>query len=1486
MAQDFNLVEDTAEFDAFPPFDTVNHSDGVKEMVAVLHSARTGQSLDDIRGKVNALGEDFLKAGSVLSVNQGIEDEFRNKAETAIETNSLPDLLDAEIARVEQKTDIEDHPAPEIVDILQFKAGELYDRAARSALSRRVGTMKALDKRIENTSVSTFSIIGDVLDLIASAPLDGLTLAGFKRVEVAEELRVLLTNTQISDQEYYATLEEKLDELADAGWFTDENYLFLSAGVANIAEGGVGVTATLERVGGVLDLGFGVSSVAKLGLKTAPALIGRLRNTTRIAATTDGPEAVAGVLRNGAARPGDPAAVAAGVAEETIPNVTRLPRTDIAPTEFASVAPGAKIAAEMAQNNRILNIINELPFSRTIDPALISAWIPTGLRRLNEQIAVRNQNRVRNLTVGVDNRSNLFGTISFGKANGDPFSDINAAKRVAAAENGAVEEVVYGGNVFYEVHVEKNLSGKGLAATLDVNEIGTSFLREYGGTFLALPRRLDALAKRGEGVLTNVSRKIGPIIEQALKKTSNEDRILVEKIFYDLRDGERHASRRHPFNLSEFRDEWARFSDDPTAVPSAAAEELYFTVQELNDALYFVKADPIFKSVVDEGGEVLKFSRARQSGEIDEFSVIVGRSERVDVPEDELVLNIISGEKKLVADLPRGEHVFRVLQGGFENGETTARYLSTANPNIRRVSHSDVLGYNPGGPRGYSALNFFVKQTTEVLLDNGKKLVGKARTFLGTATRKEAQFAVDQLNAMLLGFRELVPNLTGLSKARAIDAVRALRADPRALALVRTNNAWNNNVNTVDDLVDFMTGQKLDPRKNVSFAARDDLLPTVDDTGERIFGSREGVTHGDDFEASINLPRNNGPRGDEPLRGFGGGLAETISPLDMIQNDFMRVTHSKAFEAYGFQSITGWLAGAKNLISNDVRGLTPLQAMRKATLADPTGPQSRSYEAARTAILRTLKNKSEYELKWNSMVNRVGEYVYDKGWKKAGASLFGNSIAKTPLEFIRGITFDARLGMLDPAQLIVQASQTWNILGIIGPLRGGEWLQSAVTHIPLRMAMKTDDLTIIKDIGRRASAFTGMDADEFVELATWVKNSGRLNVGDEIAEISGTSTVLAQGMARKVRGASRTFFNEGEKMPRSAAISTAWKEFKKQFPKLSPFDEFGVNWITARQDALTAAMTGSSAAAWQKGPLSVPLQFMTYSSRMMESIFTDRLLTNAERIRLATSQVAFWGAAGLGIGSFLDSYIIEDGLQMDETTYTLLRYGALDAFLNATLGTQAVFGGRLAMAEGFSQLLENFTDSNFAEVIGGPAGGLTKDASFALWQGMVDITQGNADVVQADLKKFVRNFTGPNKAYNAWVMFTTGDYLSRNDDVLVSGLTSTDSLLHLFGGQIRDANLAFTRIQVMANQDEMLKTHQKEIGRLVRIMTNLVEEGDMEGAREVQKQIALANAILPVWQRQKLKKVLYPQLDSFASSLARKGTIERFQGGLTGARGE
>jgi len=1456
---EFDLTEG-GEFEAYPPVEANAYSEEMQQYLAAIHAVRTGVPIESARQEVAALGERLFAGQSRRDATALVNQKATETTSQAIEVFSLPAINEAEETRATNQEVVDNSRAPEVIATTQGNPGDVWDEIDSRTAARVSVSTKKLAEIAEGTQLTILSGILDFVDIVASYPFDILTGGGFHRADLAQEWNTLLT-ADISEEAFNDRLDEILEEAKDAGWFSDENALHVFGQIANIQEGAMGITARLDKMGTVLDTVFLPFSALSAG-RAAVSGFRAARNTTAILGAMRGPKASREVLESALRNPGTAEASAAGIPEHTLPGYLRMPNSGVDPQAWS--APGLAVAAESERTNIFFNIIHNFNLSRRIDPPIFDAWVPKGIKALEDRLNAKAQSNIIQTRVDQDKSGNIFGSMLFGRRDGTPFGDKGHATQFANKHGGEVVPITQGDKTFYMVEQIKNLSAAGLVDPLDSWEIGNHFFGAWGATFLTIPRRLEALAKRGEGVLGNLSTEIAPLVRSAIKATNKEERANVERVFWSLRDGDLSEYRR-ALTMPEFRNEWSKYSD---IAPSKNAENLYLTIQELNDALYWIKADRVFKDVVDEGHQVSVFKHTDANGNLTERNILI-RSAPEDLAEDTLIYDPVSGARIKLKDLKANQKVY-VVDGGIDVGGEVARYMIADTNSIRRVFHSDVLGYNPGGPRGYDFINFVVKQGTEVRFIDGATTAGRAKTFLGTATRKEAELAVEQVSTILAKVRDIIPGIRQMTKSDAMNALRAVRGDEGLLAVVKANRDWNlASLGDTNDFIRFMEQYGLDPRLNISMGHMDDALGTVDDAGNLVFNVRRGETNRSDFDGVMNQPRN-GPRQNDPLIGFGGDRAQTVSPIDMISRDFIRATHERAFSAYNFQAVDGWLAGIKNHLNIDsVKGLRPREAMNAVVFPDHPNDALRGYMRARDSINRTLGHVSEHEKMWNGFVNRFADQIYDKGWKKTAKTIAQAQLSKRPLEAIRGFAFDAKLGLFAFDQMFVQSSQIFNILAIAGGRRAFPAMAAAT---PLRMTLVNTSEAFAREVGRRSAAFTGMDADEFVRFSRWVRESGRTVIGGEVAELNAVNHVMAKGLVGRVREVGRVFFNEGERFPRMVGMHVAWKEYAKKWPTLDPFANHGLNWITFRQDALTASMTRASAATWQKGPLSVPFQFLSYSSRMMESIFSNRLLSKGERVRLASAQALFWGAAGTGVGGpVLDWWVTEGGLEIEPNTYTALRYGILDWAIGVTTGVDTGVGSRLAVGEGFWNLWEDIShEATVSEAIGGPALSTITDFTDVIFQSMVDMGNGRTEMLAGDAKKLLRNFTGPNKLYNAWIIYTMGDYLARNETVVVSGLTKGDALAYVMGAPLQEASLSYTRLQVMQDKEEHIKTLGKRMAEGFREMDQRLKDGDDEGAANLAKEIAGIYGMQDPYVQRKLQPFWEPQARSFFESILDK----------------
>jgi hypothetical protein len=177
-------------------------------------------------------------------------------------------------------------------------------------------------------------------------------------------------------------------------------------------------------------------------------------------------------------------------------------------------------------------------------------------------------------------------------------------------------------------------------------------------------------------------------------------------------------------------------------------------------------------------------------------------------------------------------------------------------------------------------------------------------------------------------------------------------------------------------------------------------------------------------------------------------------------------------------------------------------------------------------------------------------------------------------------------------------------------------------------------------------------------------------------------------------------------------------------------------------------------------------------------------------------------------------------------------------------------------------LWEDYNNQTMFETLGGPSAQTGKDIFDGIYELLGDVATGNTSMVRSDIKKLLRNATGPNKLFNAYVIYTTGDYLSRNGDVVASGLTNTDAFLSLIGAPLQEVTQTYTRREAFRDQDKHIRDVGNRVAEISRDMSRKIKAGDLEGAQENAKLMAMWVAILPNWAKSKARKRYAPDATS------------------------
>ena len=434
-----------------------------------------------------------------------------------------------------------------------------------------------------------------------------------------------------------------------------------------------------------------------------------------------------------------------------------------------------------------------------------------------------------------------------------------------------------------------------------------------------------------------------------------------------------------------------------------------------------------------------------------------------------------------------------------------------------------------------------------------------------------------------------------------------------------------------------------------------------------------------------------------------------------------------------------------------------------------------------------------------------------------------------PADQVRGAAFHAFLGVFNPAQLFVQASQMAVSLSL-HPTYAPKVLPRAFA---MRLVMNTDGS---KDVINQVAKTVGMDKKELLAaVEVWNKTGLKQSVfqsADHNALLAGEG--LTRGMMERLSKKSLFFYAEGETASRiyafNVAAETLMRRTGKKWSDLDADDIVGLHRETQRT---TFMLDRANAAMFQKGVLGVPTQFWQITTKTMENFGlmpgsqkAARFTAN-ERLRIAMGQAALFGAAGIPFGHYFANNIgAALGFSPEELSpeaKASIAQGFQGFFQQWVFGTQFDTASRMSLMNGFEVLLENFTDEKtLPEQALGAFGGLfgqrvlplVKSMSLGLVQSMSPEEEAKISDVQFKqiMEELVSVFSSGKSALDAWYMMNTRQIRSANGSLLYS-YSDDDPLAQEAMGRL----LGFGPLRASEHWD--LKARQKalseDMGRVV-----------------------------------------------------------------------
>ena len=769
----------------------------------------------------------------------------------------------------------------------------------------------------------------------------------------------------------------------------------------------------------------------------------------------------------------------------------------------------------------------------------------------------------------------------------------------------------------------------------------------------------------------------------------------------------------------------------------------------------------------------------------------------------------------------------QILYKTFDNVDNPqqiqANYIITKKGNVNTYEMGNIIPYQAGGPRAYDAY-FFIKQfnTKQIVAKNGEKrtVIANPSTLIAGRSKTELKEAVQNLEKARL-----------LAKENELTDDLVSELTPYA-TLQEWNSAIRRNEINLDNPFTIVR-DKESPQKSAG--------TTLDESGMYdITTERTSVFGGNDAPGRLLMSR----RGKQ-LYGSDYNKAKIIAPMDLIQDVAENLLHTASFTNFQISSINRWSQTYKGYLRTPEGSLkSGDQYFFQEPVFKTDVPESIKNQAiaSRTAIKRILGQDTTHSMAWKTAVKGLADWVDNKGLGKISSKILDGQ-SKDPINALKGLAFDLKLGSFDISQLVIQTQTIAAMSFLRNPVTAGKFAYEG-SLLRLTHVNQSPELTNF------LSKKSGLQPEEFKRMSNELKEGGYLDVNGELILTDHHSAHVygkVGSTVSNIRNLGRMPFYEAERWNRAFAYRMAWDDFTKINPSVKIQDKLLANgearkFLAGKVNDYTVAMINSSAAAYQKGILAVPAQFMSYQIRFMENILPaawggSKRFTSQQKARLALSQLVLYGSAGIPFANYVASSALQTGavnIEGEENEFVsevgqrLVLGGLIDATIYAATAGKAdlAFSDRAAVAQGVQGFIEDIFGMGLyakstADMLFGAAtsvgGQVVSDSYQALKFATLAATSeqvGITEMTPLIAKTLAENMSSASRIMRAYYVLKYGTFSSQETGKLLTKTNSTEAMAALLGIPLREvADLNLLNYS-MKNKSNFLKENGKIILKL------------------------------------------------------------------------
>lgn len=721
-------------------------------------------------------------------------------------------------------------------------------------------------------------------------------------------------------------------------------------------------------------------------------------------------------------------------------------------------------------------------------------------------------------------------------------------------------------------------------------------------------------------------------------------------------------------------------------------------------------------------------------------------------------------------------------------GEHVSAILARPKDLVIEPLAAEQVPYKAGGRRYYADGQSFAKQAHITTDADGSKILRNPRTFIA-GTKAEVDDWVRRVN----------------------EAIAMYKANPK-ISEGELNQVLPSSYHA-ENFIAHVEAKEIDINHPIRQVYDREELPEY----RTHYGA--GNSFFDDTETSVeSLRRTNGhfnrrQRGKEVLTDWENQGVLRLNPWESANRALHHVTNMASNSDYKISQIERWYQTYRDSLINGAN-MSPTQAFQAGKFADVRQEIVQAGETQRGVIRRTLGWKTEFDVQQDELGRRMQEFIMGDDPHSLRHSV-GRDLVKwydnnSPVDAIRGLATDLKLGLFNPGQFVLQVSTAMTAMFTAGTIK------PMFALYPLRsfLAKNGTEHTLNQWIKSGAHTSLGMEPEEFKTFMHSAKNSGFFDVAFSHTYLANDSSAFDRQSF--IRNGGRFFLTQAELVNRSVGWSIAWDALKKEGRKDFTSQAFQRD-LAREAEKWSWNMSQNSGAAWQKGFMSVPTQFWAYPARMLEMMLGPQT-TKAQKIRLILSQMFLFGSAGVPGASYVSEQLKKR--QVDnpdwkpasiDTFGGAIDRGMLDTMIYNITGADVQVGSRMGTGNWVTDLpvvtdvlqtffgASGFGPKSFPEIVFGASGTIATAGMKTFWDlTKMVVAESGGDtgyhLSQETFQDVIENISTASNLFKAYSVANYGTWMTTKGRTMTNDVPESAwwaAALGFAPGQVAEMNTQY-----------------------------------------------------------------------------------------------